>query len=364
MFITDHLDFIIYQKGLPALISLFYNLLMLAFDLGALGILRRRRTVWVALAALAGVGLVAFFLALTMGHSFLRVRLLAYGIFLHALVMLVGCGILLWKTSRPACLMCVVLAVLLAAVAVDAFLLEPVWLEVNRYRIVSNKLSGPLRIVVIADLQTDVIGPYERRALERAMAERPDLILLAGDYLQEDDPARRERLQKQLNKLLHEMKFGAPHGVYAVAGNTDGWRWSKIFAGLDVEILSQSRSVVRGDLQITGLTLRDSFDPHMKIAASEKFHIVLGHAPDFALGRIDADLLVAGHTHGGQVRLPFYGPPVTLSRVPRRWAAGLTDLDGGRKLLVSRGVGMERGDAPRLRFLCRPELVVLELNPE
>ena len=82
------------------------------------------------------------------------------------------------------------------------------------------------------------------------------------------------------------------------------------------------------------------------------------------MGKIDADLLVTGHTHGGQVRLPLIGPLMTLSRIPRAWAAGLTELPGGGKLLVSRGLGMERGYAPRIRFLCRPELMVIDLVPE
>jgi uncharacterized protein len=54
---------------------------------------------------------------------------------------------------------------------------------------------------------------------------------------------------------------------------------------------------------------------------------------------------------------------ITHSRVPHTWAAGLTELSGGRKLLVSRGIGMERGYAPSMRFLCRPELVVIDLTP-
>ena len=75
------------------------------------------------------------------------------------------------------------------------------------------------------------------------------------------------------------------------------------------------------------------------------------------------DLLLAGHTHGGQVRLPVIGPPLTLSRIPRAWAAGVTNLPIDRNLVVSRGIGMERGLAPRMRFLCRPELVVVTLEP-
>jgi predicted MPP superfamily phosphohydrolase len=93
------------------------------------------------------------------------------------------------------------------------------------------------------------------------------------------------------------------------------------------------------------------------------FHLVFGHAPDFALHAAPADLLVAGHTHGGQVRLPVIGPLLTFSRVPRAWASGVTRLGHDRTLVVSRGIGLERGHAPRLRFLCRPELVFLRLTP-
>jgi hypothetical protein len=111
--------------------------------------------------------------------------------------------------------------------------------------------------------------------------------------------------------------------------------------------------------------LQASFNTATQVAGDpEHFHVVLGHSPNFALGDVAADLLIAGHTHGGQVRLPLVGAIMTLSRIPRRWAAGgLTNLPDGRRLLVSRGIGMERCNAPRLRFLCRPELVVLDLTP-
>ncbi len=91
---------------------------------------------------------------------------------------------------------------------------------------------------------------------------------------------------------------------------------------------------------------------------------MLGHAPNFALGEIQADLLVTAHTHGGQVRFPFIGPIITHCRIPHRWAAGLTVLPGGARLLVCRGIGMERGSAPPMRFLCRPELMVIDLVGE
>lgn len=61
--------------------------------------------------------------------------------------------------------------------------------------------------------------------------------------------------------------------------------------------------------------------------------------------------------------MPLLGPVMTLSQVPRSWASGLTELGSDAHLLVSRGVGMERGKAPRLRFLCRPEIAIVDVAP-
>lgn len=192
------------------------------------------------------------------------------------------------------------------------------------------------------------------------------LNALAGDYLQTYDRDRAHQLREQLNRLLIDIDFRAPLGVFAVGGNTDVPQWQRIFDNTPTTVISTTTSIDldRDDIRLTGLHLADSRDTRWSTTASDRFHICLGHCPDFALGDVRADLLVAGHTHGGQVQLPFIGPIITLSRVPRGWAAGLTDLGSGSYLLVSRGIGMERGDAPRLRFLCRPELVVVDVTPQ
>jgi hypothetical protein len=170
-------------------------------------------------------------------------------------------------------------------------------------------------------------------------------------------------VREQFANHLRAIGVGASLGAHAVQGNAEGPNWPELFEGLPVTVYPRSETVVRGELAITGLSFDDSFDRTLEVKPVDRFHIVFGHGPDYSLGRVEADLLVAGHTHGGQVRLPLIGPLITLSQVPRSQAAGVTVLDGGRTLVVSRGIGMERGHAPRLRFLCRPEIVVIELEP-
>jgi predicted MPP superfamily phosphohydrolase len=153
--------------------------------------------------------------------------------------------------------------------------------------------------------------------------------------------------------------------VFAVQGNVDPDGWPRLFEGLPVTAVTSTQSFDVGEVRVTCLKERRSFSPRLRVANDDpsRYHVVLGHSPNFALGDIQADLLVAGHTHGGQVRLPWLGPILTASLLPRRWAAGASTLPGGATLVVSRGIGLERIAAPRLRFLCRPELVVIDVLP-
>jgi len=100
----------------------------------------------------------------------------------------------------------------------------------------------------------------------------------------------------------------------------------------------------------------------MRGVGESEFTLLLYHSPDliYEAAELGVDLELGGHTHGGQIRVPFYGAIVTLSEYGRRFASGLFQVDG-TTLYVSRGLGLEGGHAPRVRFLCRPELVSLEL---
>ncbi len=317
------------------------------------------------LASVCLLGGVMFPLAVGLGDDpFGMMRLGCWGLFAHVPAWGLATSIGVWRFSRPWSALGLFLTAIFIGVGVDAFLIEPTWLEVTHYKLRSDKLTRPLTIVVIADFQTDQIGDYERRVLAEVKAQQPDIILWAGDYLQEYREGHWELLRDALRDELEQIDLHPPLGSYAVKGNVDDDRWAEIFRDAPVEAFAKTETIERDDFAVTGLAMKASFRTDTVVEARDKFHIALGHCPSFALGDVQADLLVAGHIHGGQVRIPGIGPLLMArAKVPRGWATGVTPLTNGRMLAVSRGIGMERMNAPRLRFLCRPELMVLHVAP-
>jgi predicted MPP superfamily phosphohydrolase len=263
----------------------------------------------------------------------------------------------------------------LAPVGAYASLVEPERLQLERAEVeLRPERVGerPLRIGVIADLQCEEVGRHEREAVDRLMAQRPDLILLAGDYHQGSEAKLAEQLPA-LRALIGRLR--APAGVYAVQGDTESLREARrVMAGTGVRLLVDEIHGVRlGDRRITLAGLRREYwsdAARATVAALERprsrsdVRLLLAHRPDAVRlqTRSRVDLTVAGHTHGGQVQLPLVGPPTTASRVPRDVAAGgLHELEG-RLIYVSRGVGVERGQAPRLRLGAVPEVSLITLR--
>lgn len=261
------------------------------------------------------------------------------------------------------------LAVVLLGLAFWTTQVEPRWLEITRHEIASPKVERPVRLVVVSDLQTDRWGAYEQRVIEEVVRQRPDVVLMTGDYVQMGEG--REAVFASFRRALSESGLAPQGGIYAVGGDVEPPGWDDDFRGTRVQTFVEATRFGAVGLAFSALdgpTSRHTAAETSPIRPSPRFLVAFGHAPDFALGDPPADLMLAGHVHGGQVRLPFIGPLFTLSAVPRAWAVGRTDFDGGaqaggRTLIVSRGLGMERGQAPRIRFLCRPELVVVDLVP-
>jgi predicted MPP superfamily phosphohydrolase len=92
------------------------------------------------------------------------------------------------------------------------------------------------------------------------------------------------------------------------------------------------------------------------------FTILLQHSPDLMADAVRErfDLYLAGHTHGGQIALPFYGALITYSRYGKKYEAGLYH-EGSTTLYVNRGIGFAHQPMPEARFLARPEVTVIEL---
>jgi predicted MPP superfamily phosphohydrolase len=263
-------------------------------------------------------------------------------------------------------------ALALCLVYAQAYRLEPRQLVVSRH-VVDQGGAESLRILHITDIQTPRIGEHEERALRTGMAQRPDLVVLTGDYVQDElgRPTEAEAA-RDLRRLLVRVGFRAPLGIFATEGDV-GPQCREVFAGTEARCLTDESAVVTlaggATLKITGLSRGRGRERSPAVLAGllergprADHQIVISHSPDF----VDAlpwklDLALAGHTHGGQFVLPFFGPLVTASRLPRRYAAGLHDFRGV-PLHVSRGVGMERGFAPPVRFLCPPEVCLLDVR--
>lgn len=274
-----------------------------------------------------------------------------------------------------------------AALAVSAVLtrvyathVEPRALQVHEVTIETDKVAREVRILHLSDIQTDHVGDYEAEALARAASLRPDLVLHTGDLLQLDDLARLPAEYAALAPLLDAIP--APLGRLNVVGDTD-WRLIETLRATRTPLHTLEDTAVEipldpanpaAKLRVLGLRLETARDlPRARrlieaFAAEDpaSFDIVMGHAPDFILEAQDLgiELHLAGHTHGGQIRVPFIGPLVTLSRVPRAWARGYREL-GGTRLNVSAGIGAEHAAGlPSIRLNCPPEMTLIVLEPK
>jgi predicted MPP superfamily phosphohydrolase len=260
-----------------------------------------------------------------------------------------------------------------------AYHVEPTWLEVNRIDLPVRDLTAPFHGLRIAHLTDFHCGPqiptgYLENALERTLSEKPDLIALTGDFVHKG-----YQHVKSAARLFRNLR--APLGVFAVLGNHDfsvrnamGIRRHRglhqaITDALETEGISVLRNrAVRlerpeGGLVVAGiddLWSRES-DPHAALAdqCQATPRVVLAHNPQSIdlLEAHRADVMLSGHTHGGQVNWPGLGR-VLLGRKAKRWAAGLYHHNQAH-LYVNKGVGF----GWRFRFGVRPEVAVFTLNP-
>jgi predicted MPP superfamily phosphohydrolase len=288
-----------------------------------------------------------------------------------------------WSTSaapvptltRPAHVLAVAL-VLLAPLGLYASRVEPRRLEVAHHTVaLAGDVAGrdAVRVGVIADIQTIGVGPYERRAVRELLAERPDVVLIAGDLFQ-GTPSQWTQSQDAYRALLRDLDQ-VPAGAFVVGGDVDGNAVPYIVEGTGVTYLrSEVTELAVGDrrLRVLGVPLEPDDESEAALQAfadaprTGEARILLAHRPDwaqrFGRGAAGVDLVVAGHTHGGQIQVPVLGPLITMSGVPRTVAAGGLHVLDGQPLYVSTGVGMEQQGAPQIRLGARPSVAILTLR--
>jgi uncharacterized protein len=262
-----------------------------------------------------------------------------------------------WRGLRWTILAILAIGVFLVA---DALWIEPNRIEVTRFDI-AGSVTAPIKIAHLTDLHTNGLGRREQHVISILDQEKPDIILITGDSLSAWHPSY--AMVQDVYERLH-----APLGVWFVRGNFENWRpvphERTFYASSGVHLLLNAGALVRPDLWLAGVddsfTGKPNADAALAGAPADAFKILMFHAPayfDEVAGRVN--LCLAGHTHGGQVRMPFMAP-LWMPKGCWPYVAGWYE-SGNSKMYVSRGVGMSM--LP-IRFNCRPEVTFLTIRPE
>lgn len=276
-------------------------------------------------------------------------------------------------------------ALLLALVALLFLGLYATWIEprrlvITRHTVPLAGLKQPITALLIGDPQP--LWPWwsparMRETMAVGQALQPDVVFFVGDYAYENKTMKSMGLREPFfiepaTTVAAMAQLQAPMGVYAVLGNHDWW-WDgpemiRLLGETHIQLLMDEAVLAegpKGALWVVGL--EDMATPR-KVDVQRAFAAVdgrapivtLSHSPDIFWALPDrAPLLLAGHTHGGQVWLPFFGRPI-VPIADRRFAYGHVQADG-RQAVVTAGLGMS---ILPVRFMTPPELTLLTLVPE
>ena len=257
-----------------------------------------------------------------------------------------------------------VLIIVLLYVLLRSFFIEPNSLDVVNYKIESKYLSG-VRVAFLSDLHLKK-NDYKRlnKIAMLANKQNPDIIILGGDYFSGQD------YKKSMNAALIGQKFSMFNiPVFAVLGEqdwlTNGESITDDFYYSGVEVLENSnkRTVLKGryvdiigfaDKTTRGVDIEKAFYHTMRP------RILVTHNPDVYYDIMeDVDLILAGHTHGGQFILPFTPPLFVPSKFGAEFASGLIN-SRKNKMIISKGIGTS---VVPIRLNCKPEIVIVDFVP-
>jgi len=263
-------------------------------------------------------------------------------------------------------------ALVLLALVVWTVVIEPRWVAARIEPLGSAPWQAPagLKVAVAADWHLSTQSLWRVTSAERAArivdqinAARPDVVLLPGDFLAgsgEDEDFAIEDMAAVLGRLK------APQGVYAVLGNHDWWhdgeRIARALTAQGIRVLENASVRLPGHaLWVVGIG-DDSTGhsrPELALAGVPPGAptLVMMHDPfSFAAMPPTKGLVVAAHTHGGQISLPGLGALVVPGRAPREWAYGWI-AHQGRRMYVTSGLGVS---ILPVRFNMRPEWVLFQ----
>ena len=250
-------------------------------------------------------------------------------------------------------------------------------LKIVEYTITSDKITNPIRIALVTDLHSCKYGKNQKTLIDAVVKQNPDIVLLGGDIFDDKIPDE--------NTELFLAGIAGKYPCYYVTGNHEYWsrRVDEMLDTLrkyNVTILdgkSKTVEVNNQKISISGIDDPDAnlytgkgkgiyaqLDEINQIKDDSLFTILLAHRPSYVNKYLDYnfDLVLSGHAHGGQWRIPFllngvFAPDEGL--LPK-YAGGQYDFPNG-KMIVSRGLARESTRVPRI--FNRPELVIVNLEP-
>lgn len=252
----------------------------------------------------------------------------------------------------------------------------PVFVE--RYLILTNRYRIPVpnlplafsgfRIVHLTDLHYGFLVPLAviRHVVHRANELERDLIVCTGDYVHKKGTTTEI---DAVWPLLAQLR--APLGVHSILGNHDHWadtaKSQQWLHETNQDLRHRVKVIEKGGQRIWIGGAGDLWEDHANLdeilggIPDTDCRIVLAHNPDTADTESSArvDLMISGHTHGGQVVIPFVGPPILPVR-NKTYSSGLKTSPKGMGVFISRGIGWA---IYPVRFNCPPEIAVLELVP-
>lgn len=295
--------------------------------------------------------------------------------------------------AKPIKLTIAAIAVALLLLLAYAYFVEPRRLVVNIQDLPVKGLDPAfdgLKIVAIGDIHGGsnyVTDERIREVVRLANEQQPDLIVLLGDYVSQGysvEPLRERRLKMPMETIADDLSgLHARLGVYAVLGNHDGWYNDGIVArelkrigcivlqnevaSIEVNGRSLRLAGLKDHLELAPRWTQISADTKQMLGNGDGQIILLEHSPDIlptvtAENSISPDLrlILAAHTHGGQVWLPFIGAPVVPSSYGQQYLAGHI-RENGVDMFVTTGIGTS---VLPFRFLVPPEIAVLTLRSE